>query len=200
MTDPMTSRQRGTLVGTLSSTLKHGGDALGTAPKALRRLLEEDAWREFETTRGERVHHSHFADFVTTEPLGGLGATVDLVQRVVANDPATVDLLDLALKQTPGGDKRSNEYATTRNNVPSGPAGNSQAKALRRLRKDRPDLHAQVLGGELSAHAAAVQAGFRHRTISVPVERPDCVAAALRRHMNPADLAQLAALLAGDDA
>ena len=30
------------------------------------------------------------------------------------------------------------------------PDGNSSSAALRRLRKDRPDLHAKVLGGELS--------------------------------------------------
>lgn len=41
------------------------------------------------------------------------------------------------------------------------PAGTSADAALRRLRKDRPDLHARVLDGELSAHAAMIEAGFR---------------------------------------
>jgi hypothetical protein len=41
------------------------------------------------------------------------------------------------------------------------PAGNSRAYALRRLREQRPDIHARVLGGELSPHAAMVEAGFR---------------------------------------
>ena len=35
------------------------------------------------------------------------------------------------------------------------PSGTSRAAALRRLRKDRPDLHGRVLAGELSAHAVA---------------------------------------------
>jgi hypothetical protein len=49
------------------------------------------------------------------------------------------------------------------------PSGNSRAAALRRLRKDRPDLHARILAGEISAHAAMVEAGFRHQTKGHPV-------------------------------
>ncbi len=53
----------------------------------------------------------------------------------------------------------------------SRPSGTSQTAALRRLRKDRPDLHAQVLAGDLTPHAAMVVAGFRKRTATVPAER-----------------------------
>jgi len=41
------------------------------------------------------------------------------------------------------------------------PTGNSTAAALRRLRKDRPDIHARVLAGELTANAGMNEAGFR---------------------------------------
>jgi hypothetical protein len=41
--------------------------------------------------------------------------------------------------------------------------GNRVEKAERRLRKDRPDLHARVLAGELSWNAAAIEAGFRKK-------------------------------------
>ena len=34
---------------------------------------------------------------------------------------------------------------------------------LRRLRKDRPDIHARVLAGELSPHAGMIEAGFRKK-------------------------------------
>jgi hypothetical protein len=45
----------------------------------------------------------------------------------------------------------------------SAPTGNSAAAAMRRLRKDRPDIHARVLAGEMSANAGMVEAGFRQR-------------------------------------
>jgi hypothetical protein len=41
------------------------------------------------------------------------------------------------------------------------PAGNSASAFIRRLRKDRPDIHARVMAGELSPHAGAIAAGFR---------------------------------------
>jgi hypothetical protein len=47
--------------------------------------------------------------------------------------------------------------------------GNASAAALRRLRKDRPDLHAEVMAGEQSANAAAIEAGFRPKTATVPL-------------------------------
>src|SRR5208282_3228545 len=43
------------------------------------------------------------------------------------------------------------------------PTGNSAANAIRRLRKDRPDIHTRVLAGELSAHAGMIEAGFRKK-------------------------------------
>jgi hypothetical protein len=41
------------------------------------------------------------------------------------------------------------------------PAGTTAAAALRRLRTQRPDLHALVLGGQVSANRAMIIAGFR---------------------------------------
>lgn len=39
------------------------------------------------------------------------------------------------------------------------PDGNTVSYALRRLRKDRPDIHARVLAGEITAHAGMIEAG-----------------------------------------
>ena len=56
------------------------------------------------------------------------------------------------------------------------PSGNSAAAFLRRLRTARPDLHARVLAGEISAYAGMIEAGWRSRpraalTASGPAER-----------------------------
>lgn len=148
MTEPMTLRQRATLVEALSSSLEHGGTALGTVPKALRRLLEEGAWREFTTSRGEHVTHDRFADFITTPPLKGLGSDAALVQRIVADDPVAADLLDQALQNPVGTNVAFNNIQE------HAPVGTSNRAALRRLRKSAPELHADVLAGRLSAQSA----------------------------------------------
>src|SRR5262245_53066346 len=80
--------------------------------------------------------------------------------------------LEKALQRKHGGD-HGNQYTGGKSNIvtlATQPKGNERAKALRRLRKDRPDLHEQVLEKKLSPHAAMVEAGFRPKTITVPID------------------------------
>lgn len=51
--------------------------------------------------------------------------------------------------------------------------GNDRSYAHARLRRDRPDLHARVLSGELSPHAAMIEAGFRKKRPSQKKSRVD---------------------------
>lgn len=188
MSDGNRMRARGGLVDALSSALDRGGHGIAHAPALLRQVLEDESWREFETLRGEMVRHERFTEFVVTPPLKGLGTSVDLVKRVVADDAVALDLLDQALQNQAGNPGNVD-------NINDRPTGTSREQALRRLRKDAPELHADVLAGRLSAHAAMVKAGFRSRTVSVPVSQPERVADALRKHMSPEDLVQLRKLL-----
>jgi hypothetical protein len=189
MSDP---KANNVLVETLGTSLRYGGSALSDVPDLLKQLLTEGAWRNFVTRSGEHVTYDRFADFVVTPPLKGLGSDVDLVRRIVANDKETFDLLDQAL-QNPVG------HPPIGNNVPDRPEGNSAAKALRRLRKDAPELHSEVLAGRLSAHGAMLKAGFRPKTVTVPVTRPEAVARALLKYMSADDIARLIAALVGPD-
>jgi hypothetical protein len=69
--------------------------------------------------------------------------------------------------------------------------GTSATHTLRRLKRDAPELAAKVVAGKLTANAAAIEAGFRLRTISVPLD-PVRAAVALKRHFTPAKLRALA--------
>lgn len=171
----------------LGSALLRGGAALENVPGLLKRLLREEAWREFQPKIGPVVRHERFADFVTTPPVQGLGASVELVRRIVADDPEAVDLLDKALQNPVGNPGNVN-------NINERPCGTSKDYALRKLRKDAPELHAEVLAGRLSAHAAMVKAGFRPRTFTVRPE-PKSAARTLRKHMTREQLLELARLL-----
>ena len=68
--------------------------------------------------------------------------------------------IDSALERRDG---RPTREETVSNRNSKRPTGTSVATTIRRLRKDRPDLHELVLNGKLSAHAAAIEAGFRRR-------------------------------------
>lgn len=186
--DPL--RAAGSDVASLSDALRRGGAALESVPLQIKQVLVDGSWRHFVTRLGKEVHHERFADFVTTPPLAGLGASVDLIGRLVAADVEAADLLDRALQNRSGN-------PGTGNNVPGRPEGNSREKALRRLRSTAPELHADVLAGRLSAHAAMVQAGYRPKTATVRTDSPEQVASALRRLLGPEDIARVIALLIG---
>lgn len=52
----------------------------------------------------------------------------------------------------------------------SEPRGTVVAYTISRLKRDRPDLAEKVIEGEISANAAAIQAGFRKPSITLPVD------------------------------
>jgi nucleotide-binding universal stress UspA family protein len=73
-----------------------------------------------------------------------------------------------------GGDHKSDAYQdrAEKNDPTLIKRGNDYDIA--RLRRDRPDIHARVLAGEISAHAGMIEAGFRKRAQSrkrTPFER-----------------------------
>lgn len=100
------------------------------------------------------------------------------------------DLLNPALAP-----KGTNQYVRSDggdNNVMSTERqGNDPEYAIRRLKRDRPDLAEQVLAGEISPHRAAIAAGFRKKTITVAIDDPERIAATLRRHLTPEQVAAL---------
>jgi hypothetical protein len=62
--------------------------------------------------------------------------------------------------------------------------GDSQQYLIARLKRDNPQLAESVIRGELTAHAAALAAGFRKPTKSIPVDSPESAVRALLRVFN----------------
>lgn len=187
------------VVNSLRSALHKGEHGLSTVPGLLDRVLKEGSWREFVTERGEHVEHEDIIEFVTNPPMRGLGATVDLIDDIVSGKPVQ-DAWDVALGRKPRSDKIAANDDNMNNSVahPGRPAGTSRAAALRKLRTDAPELHAEVLAGNLSAHKAMVIAGFRPATFTVR-PNPSSAARTLRKHMTNEQLAELARLLTEDN-
>jgi hypothetical protein len=188
--------EAGIVVQSLGSALLSGQSQLSNVPGLLKRLLREGMWREFVTPMRQTVTYDRFEDFVVTPPTKGLGASVDLIRRIVKDDAEALDMLDQALQRPHGGDTRSGSAQTNVDNINVGrPAGTSKEHALRKLRASAPELHADVLQGRLSAHAAMVQAGYRKRIASVPLN-PTGAAATLRRLFTDQQWQEFAELVA----
>jgi hypothetical protein len=74
--------------------------------------------------------------------------------------------------------------------------GESAAYALARLKRDAPDLAEKVIHGDVSANAAAVEAGFRNKRVSVRVHNAQSAANTLLKHMPDDVLVDLVNILA----
>jgi hypothetical protein len=68
--------------------------------------------------------------------------------------------------------------------------GNRLSYTLRRLKRDRPDLAQKVVTEEMSANAAAIEAGFRKKYLSIPID-PKRAAASIKRHFEPEQIKEL---------
>lgn len=199
------------MVASLQSCLRDGSHGLSLIPKLLTRIIRDELWREFycEPVQ-EVVRHESFEAYVTDELPTGLGTTVRFLLHVCRDDSEAEDAIDKATKNDPGppeGNHNAAKDKTTLDNIQDSkaPTGTSRQAAIRRLRKDRPDLHAEVIAGNLSAHAAMVSAGFRKK----PTPDDQCVKAFLRAdrrevlrrlhaEMTDEDISYLRSLLNGE--
>ena len=175
------------MVDSLRSAIRDGQAGLGDVPGLLKKVLQQGMWRKrVVTATGQVQTFERFEDFVGTAPLEGLGANLGIVKRLAGGDPELLDLIDQA---TVGKQGERTDLVDIIHDVPKEerPSGTSAQRSLRRLRSSRPDLHAQVIAGEKSPHAAMVEAGFRKRTLTVPLEVEDA-ARILARHFDVAAL------------
>ena len=212
-------RYAGSMVRTLLEALTYGPSRFNTIPVYLRDVIEDNLWqRRYCSQFCQRFEFEQFRAFVEAPVPDGLGHTVEQLKHYcrMADDLATLDLIDQALQRPAGASVGNNNAAkvdeklqttvdivnscfpaeplTTKTRRPVRPTGNSAEQALRRLRKERPELHARVLAQEVTPHAAMVAAGYRQRTLAVPVT-PAGFAAAIRRHLDAAGVQQVIELL-----
>lgn len=170
------------LVDALGSALRRGDNALGAIPGLLKRILAEEAWREFITQRGEMVQHERFADFVTTPPLRGLGVSMDLIDRIVGtSDPDLLRMLREAKKGKPGRPKKGEEKTLESKGISWGTADHEAD----RLAREAPEEYEAVRRGEKTIHAAAVAAGIRPRRISIRLDDPASAVRSIRNNATP---------------
>lgn len=178
-----TAKANAVLVDALGSSLRYGGNALEAVPDLLKKLLAEEAWREFVTQRGELVQHERFADFVTTPPLKGLGASMELIDRIVGtSDPDLLRMLREAKKGKPGRPRKDTE-----NGEDSTPISKGEDSTLTadRLAREAPEEYEAVRRGEKTIHAAAVAAGIRKRRISIRLDDPASAIRSIRNNASP---------------
>jgi hypothetical protein len=117
-------------------------------------LRDNNRWKELSDADGELF--SSWEDFCQYPGPFGLDLDLRQVEAVLAE---TDDKVTAAAVLARVGRPRKGEGKGSERNL--NPLGRSSAYNLARLHRDRPDLAARVEAGELSPHAAALEAGFR---------------------------------------
>lgn len=173
---------RSQIVDALSTTLRRSLN-LADVPGLLEECLKHDAWREFKTDRGEIVRYGEheFREFLCAPPLRGLGGSEEgflAVLRAAGRDDLVARVRDLLTNEPmPAhgevGNGRPSRVCATKS------TSTDATYALRRLKRDAPELAADVVAGVLSASAAAVQAGFRKPYFRVRADDVDRAVAKL---------------------
>lgn len=196
-------RESDQFVEQLRTAIQSGFLNVDNARELLRVVLRQQMWKHRIVLMTEQPRdYEDFIRFVTDAPYDGLGTTASTLDTLAHGDMDLEDLLDHAMQRPDGGDKRSENYRSTFDNIqgdlPEAPTGTSRAQAMRKLRSDAPALHKQVIAGDLSPHAAMVEAGFRKKTVSIPVDDVRAIARALVRHLTIDQIDELTRILVGD--
>jgi hypothetical protein len=123
-------------------------------------------------------------DYITAKGPKGCGWEPEVVEALLEK-AGDAEALDMFRKEMRGKEGRELDAKTPDLKEPHRPKkpdnkkedvrvsgyGNDPSYALARLRRDRPDIHARVLAGELSPHAGMVEAGFRKPTVRKKLSR-----------------------------
>jgi hypothetical protein len=191
------SAARDELVAGLQRAVARGSHGFEDVPPALRIVLESESWKErpVRARGGDPVGFTHFEQFVEAPLPDGLGITMETLRDLCRKDIVLLDWLD---KATAGRQGERTDLFDNIKDVSKAPTGTSQQQALRKLRKDRPDLHERVLSRGISAHAAMVEAGYRPKTVTHQVT-PDAFARAARKHLTEDEIDQMFEMLKVSD-
>lgn len=157
-------------------------------PTLLRTVIDEKAWLG-RTDKAGRPFET-FESFVTHPLWWGLESTVGDLLAYCRNAADVQQMINAELAAAPKHVGRGH-----RTDIVNPNSGNAATYALRRLKRDWPDLADQVVKGALTANAAAIAAGFRKKMISVPATDLDAAMRILARHYDPTNMAIAAARL-----
>lgn len=173
----------------LAHALFEGEHGLNNAPLLIKRIIEGGHWRKRYVERLKKVvEFERFVDFVTGDPLPGLGANVSLLRRICAEDQAARDALETALAGKPGNPTGANQYTRggiMLNQHNSSPKQDQAGRSILALKRHHPEQHKRVIAGEITLHQACVESGIFPRRVSVNLQSPESAAQTLIKHTDP---------------
>jgi len=170
--------------------LSRGEGAYGALPSVVKSMIRDEVWKHLADKNGKCF--ADFPSFVEYNLWWGLETSYDRLIDFCRDDAECRQML---LEQMPAvskpGAPEGNSNAAKENNKPdnirvdSNSYGTSATHTLKRLKRDNPELAERVVNGELSANAAAIEAGFRKPTITLQSSNPVRAAETIHAKFGP---------------
>jgi len=162
----------------LQQLIGHGGEQVfDLVPIVLRDVLEHRLWQDRKDRNGQPFRS--FEAFATHILWQGLESSVPELLLYCRKHTDVAELIRREVGAMPAHGEIGGGHS--RDSVATSGDDRGATYALRRLKRDHPELAEMVVAGKLSAHAAAIEAGFRQPTIAVSAADPDAAVAALIR-------------------
>lgn len=149
-------------------------------PGIIAKILRDGLWKH-RTTKDGRAFAS-FREFCEYKLWWGLECPYDRMRAYCEHNEEARRLLAEELEPVAAHGEIGNGRGRVdnSNSTTESKGGTSQTYTLRRLKRDRPDLAERVVSGDLSAHAAAIEAGFRRPAITLTAADPENAAQKIR--------------------
>lgn len=154
--------EKGQLVSTTIQCFQRADGSLKNFPGLLKKIISEKAW-ERRVHNGRVIELSSLRELIESKPVDGWGQDPAKIEAVIRDDVEALAMWREEMTEEHGGD-HGNQYTGGKNNnvILAAPVqGNSRSYTVARLKQQAPELFEKVVSGELSANAAAIQAGFR---------------------------------------
>lgn len=149
----------GQLVDTAYGSYREAGSGLKYFPALMKKIISNKAW-EKRVKQGKVIELSSLRDLIIKAPIEGWGEDPAKIEALIRDDVEALAMWREAMQhqgERNDLDNFNNNVIEVKNSV----QGNSRSYTVARLKQQAPELFEKVVSGELSANAAAIQAGFR---------------------------------------
>lgn len=161
---------------------------------AFKSCIRSGAWKHYKSKLGKEINHTDFLEFLKRKYPYGLDIESETLRKMINYDIEALDLFD-QLTTRPHGTNRFTNDIDNDNIMIYSEQGTSKQYALRKLRKDKPDLHKQVLSGDISPNAAMIKAGFRKKSFTITIDNSINIANRLKNNLSEDMLKEVIELL-----
>ena len=153
---------------------------------ALAKIVKSGNWREFIQPRGDIHAFDTFAAYCA----GWLELAAPAVEALLerSNEKHAAAMVRKAIAEgveprgAHGGDRKSGEYQGDTITLINEDRGTDPSYLLGRLKRDHPELAAEVVEGTITVRAAAIKVGILHPRIYVRADDPGSAIRSLLKH------------------